>query len=269
MTNLIQRARLVPAVRALPARYTIPLPHLACVRLLTGAHLDRLLADAGATPETTSRVRRRIMNRLIDLSLVTTLQRTIGGARAGSAGHVYTLTPAGYRALAVIQGKPCPSRSRPSATPSALFLGHTLAISEIYVQLATTSRKRDDVQLVTFAIEPACWQPIGSGQLLKPDAYLKLATTTHADCWWLEIDQNTESMPRITRKCRDYLDYLTHGGLGPDQVPPRILFTAPDEPRTEAIKQVIKKVSTRDNNLLNVATHADAHKFLITELLAA
>ncbi|MBV9011204.1 MAG: replication-relaxation family protein [Pseudonocardiales bacterium] len=267
MTNLIQRARLVPAARALPARHTTPLPHLARVRLLTGAQLDRLLANPTTTSETTARDRRRTMTRLVSLGLVTTLERRIGGARAGSAGHIYTLTPTGHRYVAIIQGQPCPPRrSRPPSTPGALFLGHMLAISEVYVQLVTTSRDCDDVQLIKFTTEPACWQPTRGGQFLKPDAYLRLATATHADCWWLEVDQATESLPRITRKCRDYLDYLTHSGEGPDQVPPRILFTAPDEPRTQAIKQVIKKMSTQEVDFINVTTHTNAPTFLINQL---
>lgn len=179
MISSAQRARLV---HALPARYTTALPHLARVRLLTGTQLDQLLAEPDTTAATTARLRRRIMTRLIGLGLVTTLERRVGGARAGSAGHIYALTPAGHRTLAIAQGQPCPPRSRPSGTPSALFLGHMLAISDIYVQLITTSRDHDDVQLVTFTTEPQCWWSIGHGDYLKPDAYLRLATTTHTDC---------------------------------------------------------------------------------------
>jgi hypothetical protein len=263
MISSAQRARLV---HALPARYITPLPHLARVRLLTGTQLDQLLAEPDTTAATTARLRRRSMTRLIDLGLVTTLERRVGGARAGSAGHIYTLTPAGYRALAVMRGEPHPPRTRPPATPSALFLGHTLAISDIYIQLITTSRDHDDVHLVTFAIEPACWQATGGGGYLKPDAYLRLATATHADCWWLEVDQATESVPRITRKCRDYLDYLTHAGVGPDQVPPRVLFTVPDIGRRNAIEKVIATLSEHSHQMISVVTHIDAAAWLITEL---
>ncbi|MGH3707897.1 MAG: replication-relaxation family protein [Pseudonocardiaceae bacterium] len=249
----------------LPARYTTPLPHLARVRLLTGAHLNQLLTHPDTAHDTTARVRRRIMTRLHQLGLVTTLHRTIGGTRAGSAGHIYTLTPAGHRFLAILTGQPPPPRVRQSA-PGVLFLAHTLAISDIYVRLIESSRTHD-LTMSTFTTEPDCWQPTADGDYLKPDAYLVLATSTHQDCWWLEIDQATESLPRIRIKCRAYLDFLTHGGLGPDDVPPRVLYTTPDAPRTHAIQEAIRKVSTRDSDLLCVTTHAEAHTFLINQLL--
>jgi Replication-relaxation len=232
-----------------------------------GGQLDRLLADPDTTAATTARVRRRIMARLHQLGLVLTLQRKVGGARAGSAGHVYTLSLAGYRFLAILSDQPCPAHVKRPTTPSGLFLGHMLAISDIYVQLIITSRDRN-IQLATFAIEPACWQPTPSGDILKPDAYCVLSTATHQDCWWLEIDQNTESLPRIRTKARAYLDYLSHGGLGPDHVPPRVLYTTPDTPRTDAINHLITTLSTQDTSLINATTRTEATEYLIKELLA-
>jgi hypothetical protein len=253
-------------VRELTDRYTTPLPHLARVRLLTGAQLDQLLAEPDTTAATTARLRRRIMTRLADRGLVVTLARTIGGARAGSAGHVYTLTPTGYRVVATLTGQPCPPHPKKPATPGALFLGHTLAISEIYVALHKASRT-NDVKLSTFDTEPACWWPLGHGDYLKPDAYCVLSTTTHQDCWWLEIDQGTESLRRIRAKSRTYLNYLTHGGVGPDNVPPRILYTTPNIQRCEAIKNIITRLSTQDSKLINVITRTEATEYLIKELL--
>ncbi len=261
-------SRLNPAQLAseLGAREVTPLPHLARVRLLTGAHLDRLLARPGTTHDTTARDRRRIMTRLHNLGLVTTLKRRIGGARAGSAGHIYTLTPTGHRVLATLSNQPCPPHAKKPTTPGTLFLAHTLTISDIYVALHEAARCHT-VHVSTFTTEPTCWQPIGHGDYLKPDAYCVLATTTHKDCWWLEIDQATESLPRIRTKCRAYLDFLTHSGVGPDNVPPRILFTTPNTPRTTAIKQIITTLSTQDSNLINTTTHTETTTYLINELL--
>jgi hypothetical protein len=90
-----------------------------------------------------------------------------------------------------------------------------------------------------------------------------------AVAYLLEIDQATESLPRIKRKCRTYLDFLTHGGLGPDEVPPRILFTTPDAQRTDATQKVITKLTTTEtNHLISVTTHEGAPNILITELAA-
>jgi hypothetical protein len=50
-------------------------------------------------------------------------------------------------------------------------------------------------------------------------------------------------------------------------VPPRVLFTTPDQPRTTAINKIITTLSTRDSNLINVMTRTEATEYLITELL--
>jgi len=233
-------------------------------RVLTGAQLQRLHFDP-VNQTARARDRRRVLQRLTDLDLVSTLDRRIGGIRAGSAGHIYTLTPTGRRLQALRRGQQLPKRLRRLRTPGAPFLTHALAISEIYVTLTEISRHQD-FQVSTFHTEPACWHPAGNGRYIHPDAYLVLATPTHQDCWWLEIDQATESLPRITRKCRTYLDFLTHGGLGPDGVPPRILFTTPDATRSSAIQKVITRLSTETDQLICATTHADAPKFLTTEL---
>lgn len=241
------------------------LADLEHTRVLTGAHLQRLHFDH-VNHNSRARDRHRVLDRLIQLGIVSTLDRRIGGIRAGSAGHVYTLTPAGRRYQAIRHGQPLPSRSRRFHTPSAPFLAHALAISGIYVSLIEASRHHD-FQVSTFTTEPTCWHPTGAGRDLKPDAYTVLATTTYRDCWWLEIDRATESLPKITRKCRPYLDYLTHGGTGPNGVPPRILFTTPDTDRSDAIRKVITTlVTTETEHVISVTTHDDAPKYLITEL---
>jgi hypothetical protein len=241
------------------------LADLERLRVLTGAHLQRLRFDH-INPGSRARDRRSVLQRLTDLGLVSTLDRRIGGIRAGSAGHVYTLAPAGHRYLALQRGQPLPPRSRRLHTPSTPFLAHALAISGIYVSLIEASCHHD-FQVRTFTTEPACWQPTGTGRDLKPDAYTVLKAPTYQDCWWLEIDRATESLPKIIRKCRTYFDFLTHGGVGPDEVPPRILFTTPDTDRRNAIQDVIiKQASTETSQLICVTTHDNAPTFLITEL---
>jgi Replication-relaxation len=241
------------------------LTDLERTRVLTGAQLQRLHFDPNNAPSR-ARDRRRVLQRLTELDLVTTLDRRIGGIRAGSAGHIYTLTPAGQRLQALRCGEQLTERLRRPHTPGAPFLDHTLAISETYVTLIEASRHQN-FHVSTFLGEPACWHPAGNNQYLHPDAYLVLATSTHQDCWWLEVDQATESLPRIKHKCRTYLNFLTHGGTGPDTAPPRILFTTPDTDRTDAIQKVItKQTTTETDQLICVTTHEDAPKFLITEL---
>lgn len=263
----ITTAHLVTLIDQLSDRDQAILADLERTCVLTGAQLQRLHFDH-ISQDSRARDRRRVLDRLTQRGLVSTLDRRIGGIRAGSAGHVYTLTPAGRRYQAIQQGQPLPSRSRRFHTPSAPFLAHALAISGIYVSLIEASRHHE-FQVSTFTTEPTCWHPTTAGRDLKPDAYTVLATSTYRDCWWLEIDRATESLPKITRKCRPYLDYLTHGGTGPDGVPPRILFTAPDTTRSDAMRKVITTlVSTETEHVISVITHTDAPTFLITELTA-
>ncbi len=69
------------------------------------------------SPETVGRVRRRIMTRLTDLGLVAVLGRRVGGVRAGSVGHLYALTTAGHRFLALINNVPPPPANNPHSFP--------------------------------------------------------------------------------------------------------------------------------------------------------
>lgn len=239
------------------------LTDLQRVRVLTGAQLQRLRFADIAEPSR-ARDRRRILTRLADHGYVSTLDRRIGGVRAGSAGHVYRLTSTARRLLDMQRDQPTTRRPR---TPGAPFLNHALTVSDIYVMLIEASRI-NDFCVPTFDTEPACWQATGNGTYLKPDAYLVLAASTYKDCWWLEIDRATESRPRIKRKIQAYIDHLTIGGTGPDGIPPRILFITPDTARSHAINTVITTlaVETRIDQMVCVTTHADAPQFLIKEL---
>jgi hypothetical protein len=230
-------------------------------QVLTGVQLQRLHFTHIDT-RSRARDRRRVLQRLTDLGLVSTADRRVGGSPAGSTGHVYTLTPVGRSLLAGYHQQSCAGEHRRS--PGAPFITHALAISEIYVTLTEASRDHD-FHMARFTAEPTCHTH--HDRHLKPDAYLVLQTTTHQDCWWLEIDQATESLPRIKRKCHTYLEFFACGGLGPDGVPPRILFTAPDLQRVHAIQDVISKQNTTETeNTINITAHKDAAKFLITEL---
>ena len=96
----ITTAHLAALADQLSDRDKAILADLERTRVLTGAQLQRLHFDP-INHNSRARDRRRVLQRLTELDLVATLNRRIGGIRAGSAGHIYTLTPAGRKRLRV------------------------------------------------------------------------------------------------------------------------------------------------------------------------
>lgn len=256
-------ARLRQLADELPDRATLPLLHLSRARVLTGSQLDRLLGQPNATRRTAERARQRAMTYLSDLGLVHMLDRRIGGARAGSAGYVHALTSAGHKLAALLQGRQPPRRIRHTRVPGPMFLAHALDIAEIYVQLTEASQV-GAFRVAAFVTEPASWWQ-QHGILLRPDAYAVLATTAYRDLWWLEIDRDTESVPRLHDKLRDYLDHANSGGTGPHG-PTRVLFTAPDPHRADTIRAAIATIGVDTGEPITVTTHDQAAHFMISEL---
>jgi hypothetical protein len=231
------------------------LEDLGRVRLLTGRHLERLHFHDLAAPNR-DRARRRVLNRLISLSVMTTLDRSIGGVRAGSAGFVYTLDAAGQRVLRQLQCEGQDSARRPW-TPGALFLNHTLAVSELYVQLREAERN-GQLELTRFRAEPACWQRTASLGTIKPDGYALLAAGEIEDAWWLEVDRATESPATLRRKLNLYLLAAQAGVTGPDEIVPRVLVTVPTERRLHIVRGVTDSLGVNAQRLILSAIHDEA-----------
>ena len=210
---------------------------LARVRVLSGDQLTRL-SFFDLAPSSRERTRRRVLARLVSLDAVATLDRRIGGVRAGSSGLVYSLGVGGQHLLPLLEpqaDEQSSRRARHPWTPGQLFLKHTLAIAELYVRLREATRP-GAVALGTFVTEPVAWVPNGLGGWLKPDAYLTLHSDEYEDAWWVEVDRATESLPALNRKLRSYLDFVSGGQLGPDGVIPRVLLSVPDERREEGVR---------------------------------
>lgn len=208
---------------------------LARVRVLTGHQLDRLhfMALADLRRDTG---RRRVMQRLVRLKVVTTLDRRIGGVRAGSAGFCYVLDVAGQRLVSLLDGHGVDAR-RPWSVSEA-FLAHSLAVSEHYVQLRELEHQ-GVLELIDFRAEPASWQKTVSLGILKPDAYVLVARGDIEDAWWIEVDRGTESPNTLRRKLRLYQLIAQSGGVGPHDILPRVLITVPSERRYAVIEEVI------------------------------
>ncbi|MFD8492288.1 replication-relaxation family protein [Amycolatopsis sp. NPDC059657] len=239
------------------------LADLAKVRVLSGDQLTRL-HFADLSPSARDRTRRRVLSRLVGFGLVTTLERRIGGVRAGSGGLIYSLGAAGQRLTAVLvdpSARSANARARHPWTPGRLFLNHTLAISELYVQLRE-AEQAGRFAILEFRTEPAAWHVDGHGGVIKPDAYAVLQSADVSDSWWLEVDRATESLPTLRRKLLAYTEFARDGQLGPDDVVPRVLVTVPDDHRRAAVQGLIQTLPDPGGQLISVKNHPQATKHM-------
>jgi hypothetical protein len=185
--------------------------------------------------------------------VLTRLDRTIGGQRAGSAGLVYALGPAGQRLL-----YPNRRRFRPVWTPRTSYLRHALAVSELYVCLRELERSTS-MELLAYESEPKCWRPYfgpgGARSILKPDALAVLGIDDYEDRYFIEADCSTEHRPHIVAKAKTYVRYWQSGR---EQVEtgifPYVLWVAPDEPRAAFLVDVLASLPPEHWQIFMVAT---------------
>jgi hypothetical protein len=235
-------------------------------RVMSGAQLQRLLW-ADIAPSARARMARRGLSRLARLDVLQPLVRRVGGQRAGSASTTYALGRAGQYLLRSEQ--PVKRRVRRAHTPGARYLAHTLAVAELYVGLVEAER-RGLVELIRFEPEPESWRPymvgFGSRQVLKPDAFLKLARGEYEFSWFIEQDMATEALTTVRSKAARYHDYFCTGTEQAARgVFPRTLWIVPDENRAEDIRETLTQLPAAAHRLFVVATTADALALLTSE----
>ncbi len=265
MTNERGHIELLPVIDSLGDRDRDILLDLARVRVLSGAQLTRLhFSELAATNR--ERARRRVLARLIEHHLVATLERTIGGVRAGSAGHVYALGAAGQRALPLLGADAYaagpPGRVRAPWTPGHMFLAHSLAIAELYVVLRERERV-GGLGLGHYGVESAAWHPDGRGGVIKPDAYVCIHREEIEDCWWIEVDRATESIPTLRRKLLAYVEFARTGQVGPDEITPRVLVTVPHDHRLAAVRDLVEALPDPGPQLIIPTRHEQAAPLMI------
>ena len=259
----LSRRRLQELTGQLSERDQAVLGALARVRVLSGSQLERL-AFAEVAHSARSRVRRRVLARLVELRLVTTLDRRVGGVRAGSAGLVYALTAGGWRLRDL--GSGATARRRSPHTPGQLFLEHALAISGVHVDLVEAAHAHQGALIEVFDVEAdARWQT-DSGEWLRPDALVVLSSGSVEDVWWLEVDRGTESLPRVSRMLARYLEFAGSGEIGPRGVVPRVLVTVPDAKRRSNIQRLVDRAPEPASELFVVCLEQDAVERMLAEL---
>ncbi len=260
MTSPGSRRRRVGVSGELSPREWAVLSDLARVRLLTGRQVQRLHLREGS-PLTQARRTRSLLQRMNDLGLVHRLERRIGGVSAGSAGFVYGLAPSGQR-LTTDRGPAGGRRRRRPWEPSRYFINHVLAVSELYVQLRA-AEAASELELLAFEAEPECWRAwtgLGSERrLLKPDAFVSVATGDYEHRSFVEVDLSTESMSVLRRKTLVYVDYWQSGTEQQRHgVFPKVVWLVPDERRRSQLVAVLGRLPAETWQLFQVALIGDA-----------
>lgn len=230
------------------------------VRLASTKQLQRLHFTAG-TELANARQVRRTLARLVQLRVLTRLERRVGGPMSGSSDYPYVLDVTGQR-IASACGPAGGVRIRRPWTPGVSFLRHALAVTELYVQLVDAERT-GALELIAFDAEPLSWRTFtglgGARVVLKPDAFVRVGVGSYEHFFFVEVDRATQSGPTIGRKLTTYRRFWQSGreqarfGLFP-----KVLLLVPTEARKEALVEVAAKQPPDAWELFQVAPYDHA-----------
>jgi hypothetical protein len=224
------------------------------IGVVTGRQLQRLHYGESAAG---GRLARKHLGQLVRWQVLTRLDRTIGGERAGSAGFVYALGTAGQRLL-----QPGRRRFRPVWTPRQSYLRHALAVSELYVCLRELERSTS-MELLAYDSEPKSWRnyfgPGGARSILKPDSLAVIGIDDYEDRYFIEADCSTEHRPHIIAKAKTYVRYWQSGREQAETgVFPYVLWMAPDEKRAGFLVDVLASMPPDHWKIFMVTTASSA-----------
>lgn len=234
------------------------LASLRRARLASGNQLGRLHFPTGEAA-TRTRKTRAALQRLTEQQLVVRLRRRVGGVHAGSQGFVYGLSGLGH---AVLDLGHSPRRHRRVVETKPAFQTHTLAVTELWVELAEWAATGAG-QLVEFCAEPGCWRYFHgvAGQLvaLRPDADVRLEVDDYELRAFIELDLDTESLPTIGRKLAVYLAYWRSGQEQQRHgVFPRTWWLVPDATRAKSVRRAIGRLPAEAQSLFAVCLIGEA-----------
>lgn len=165
-------------------------------------------------PTSGARIARRTMARLRDYGALGTLERRIGGLRAGSAGLIHYLDGVGDQLL---HGRSGRTARRRKVEPSSRFVAHRLAVADTHVALVRAQRQ-NIIEVIDCAVEPQAWRRYtghsGARLILKADLSADTAVSPRSDLvhgWFIEVDLGHEGIQTLLKKCRDYEAYRRSG----------------------------------------------------------
>jgi len=225
-------------------------------RYATTGQLRRMVFREHASQSAATRACVRVLDRLLTQRILTRLERRVGGVRHGSASFVWCLDVIGDRLT-----RPTTASRRRVQEPSFAFLTHTLAVTDIHVQL-NEAASTGAFRLTAVQVETEAWRPYvapgGAQRMLKPDLMVTVSTDTYDDHWYLEVDLGTESLPVLLRKCTAYNDYRRTGRPQTEHgVVPRVLWILPTPARVERLMAAIAADPRLPDRLFTCVT-ADA-----------
>jgi len=251
----------------LPERDLALVETLDRFRVATPSQLRRLHFTEGTKAANARQVWRRL-RALQALSVVTVLERRVGGGRGGSSQAIFALDTAGQK-LASACGPAGGNRLRRPWTPGNRFLAHAVAVTELYV-IACERARAGEGEVLAFDAEPLCWRRFtgigGATAWLKPDAFARFGAGEYEHLSFVEVDRATASAPTITRKLDVYRRYWQtgreqerFGAFG------RVLLLAPHAARRKVLADAVKRQPIEAQPLFRVALYEDAAGLLTGE----
>ena len=240
------------------------LGQVAELRLMTTGQIRSIFfaADEHPSAVAASRSCHRCLERLTQWRALQRLERQVGGVHGGSAMAVFALGPVGQRLLNLHGPR------RRFREPSSSFVDHTLAVSQLVVDLALAAR-RGAVDLLSVQAEPRCWRTFTgpSGRvLLRPDAYVALGIGEYEHRYFVEMDMGTEHLPALLRKCHAYEAYYASGKeQAESEVFPKVCWLMPSAERAERLRAAIAHNGQLTSELFVIIEHDGFIPMLDTE----
>lgn len=266
---MLSRRQLESLYKCLGERDLAILTSIRQSKYLTSDQVCRLHFTEHSTGTAAIRAANRNLKKLREMHLIVAMTRRVGGIRGGSGSYIWHLTEPGERLLRL--AKPDDSKRRTRfLEPSGRFLRHTLAVAECSIHIREICERQKELSLVTVDFEPDSWRAysrIGKIVSLRPDLYAKTLCGEYEDCWFIEVDLGTESIPAILEQCRRYHDYF-RSGLEQKEfgVFPLTVWIVPNTHRRDMLKEAIHKTFAGQPSLFVVITPEELEPLLCQKL---
>jgi hypothetical protein len=207
-----------------------------------------------ASVDAAARACRRTLRRLTRLQVLSQLERRIGGVRGGSAGFVYGISSIGHR---LIDDGEQRHRYR---EPSATFVHHTLAVSQLVVDLVAAQRTKR-LEILRLESEPRCWRyfnTVAGTEALRPDLFVAVGVGEFEHHWFIEMDMGTETLRRRLAKCRVYDTYY-RTGIEQERrgIFPKVLWTFERSALAAEFDAAVARARGLSTEVFETTTHGD------------